>query len=248
MLAAFLLSAPLLGLTFEARAEPSDAYQFPIRPGMTGWSALKTHDEMLAATQVPTSILQAMSTEGLVETCLNYPLLFEVYLYSAPQDGFEKLSARFNGLQELLRRSDAGAHLVQRYRMVDPTAIPEQWGSKQRGQHAASIGHLELTLAQYAVLRAAAPSLRLELLAECLRKAEAKRTLPNTFGPSGQERTAFLAGRVLQVDGLIDSTHISLSPMREKAQTFLHTGLGADPTLVEAILLAARKVLQLPPD
>ena len=247
-MAALLLGASWLGLTVEARAATSDAYQFPMRPGTPAWSALKTHGEMLAATQVPLSVLKEMSTEGLVETCLDYPLLFEIYLYSAPQDGFEKVSARFNGLQELLLRSDAGAQLVQRYKRVDPAAIPEEWGPSQRGQHAAMLGQLELMLAQYSVLRGMVPALRLELLAESLRKTEAKRVWPRTFGPSGQERTAFLVGRVLEAQGLIGGTHIWLSPTRERAQAFLSTGLGADPTLVDAILGAARKVLQLPPD
>lgn len=244
-LTASVLIVYLLPFSSPAHAEGSDAYDFPIRPGMPAWATLKTHDDMLAATQVPTAILHAMSTEGLVETCLAYPLLFEIDLYSSPQGGFEAVSARFNGLQELLRRSDAGALLMQRYRNTSPM-MSEGWGAKQRGQHAAIIDHIELILAQYAVLRSADSSLRLELLAECLRKAEVKRTLPNSFGFAGLERTAFLAGRILEVQRLIDSTHIALNPMRAKAHAFLRSGVSADATLVDAILLAARSVLQLP--
>ena len=81
---------------------PTDAYDFPIKPGTPEWAALKSHEEMLQVCQVPESILQEMSTEGLIETCLNYPLYWEWLAYSNLQQGFETVASRFSPVLDCL--------------------------------------------------------------------------------------------------------------------------------------------------
>jgi len=39
---------------------------------------------------------------------LNYPLFLDALAYNWPQEGFNAVSGQFNGLQELLKRKDAG--------------------------------------------------------------------------------------------------------------------------------------------
>lgn len=46
-------------------------------------------------------------------TCLNYPVLPDVLLANSLQAGFAGVAANFNGLQELLRRPDAGRELYK---------------------------------------------------------------------------------------------------------------------------------------
>ena len=62
------------------KGSPSDAYVFPIQPGSDAWRAFMQHTDMVAATQVPLKTLQSMSTEGLIETVLSYPLRIDMLL------------------------------------------------------------------------------------------------------------------------------------------------------------------------
>lgn len=89
----------------------TDAYNFPVKPGTAQWKAFSSHIDMVEACQIPDSILHNMSTAGLVETVLNYPLSIDMHAYDNLQIGFDAVSAQFNGIPELLRRVDAGTEL-----------------------------------------------------------------------------------------------------------------------------------------
>lgn len=79
----------------------SSVYNYPIKPGTDEWKALKTHKEMLAACQIPQNILNNMTTEALVESCLDYPLFSDILAYNETQNGFSKIASRFNGLGQV---------------------------------------------------------------------------------------------------------------------------------------------------
>jgi len=55
------------------------AYEYPVRPGSDEWLELKTHDEKLRVTQLPEDILKNLSTEDLLEVCMDYPLLIDAF-------------------------------------------------------------------------------------------------------------------------------------------------------------------------
>ena len=57
----------------------TEAYQYPIVPGTAEWASFKTRMEKVAACQIPESILKNMTTEALVETVMNYPLLVDIF-------------------------------------------------------------------------------------------------------------------------------------------------------------------------
>lgn len=94
-----------------------DAYEFPITPEKTPeeWGKLRSIKKMLKVCQVPEEILETMSTEGLIETCLAYPLMGNMMAYNSIYDGFLKHIETFNGLRELLSREDGAPLLLQKY-------------------------------------------------------------------------------------------------------------------------------------
>ena len=71
-----------------AAAGGSDAYDYPVKPGTDAWKALGSHADMLNACQIPETTLNRMSTAGLVETVLNYPLFGDAWAWDNPQEGF----------------------------------------------------------------------------------------------------------------------------------------------------------------
>ena len=94
-----------------------DAYEFPITPEKTPeeWGKLRSLKKKLEVCQVPEEILETMSTEGLIETCLAYPLFSNMMYQNSLQDGFCQLVDGFNGLRELLSREDGAPLLLQKY-------------------------------------------------------------------------------------------------------------------------------------
>src|SRR4051812_33737550 len=96
----------------QERQVAADAFKFPITPGMPEWRQLNSHAEMVAKSQVPEHKLRAMSTDGLINTVLSYPLLGDMLAFNSIQEGFDTVARNFNGLHALLERPDAGESLL----------------------------------------------------------------------------------------------------------------------------------------
>lgn len=100
------------------KPENIDAYEYPITPGSPGWDTLNPH-ERFEAMQIPDSILQNMSTWGLVETCFNYPLYGVFTIMDDYSSYINGLSNSFNGLKELYSRNDVEKILLFSYRHLN---------------------------------------------------------------------------------------------------------------------------------
>ena len=152
LLMLMMLFPPIVQLNSAQAASANDAYDYPIKPGTEEWKAFKSHDDMLKACQIPKSTLKSMSTKGLVETVLEYPLFGDIMAYNSIQQGFEAVASRFNGLSELLNRKDAGTELLAIYSKMNPQDIEENWDNIQKGAYTFSIANVEILLAQNKIL------------------------------------------------------------------------------------------------
>jgi hypothetical protein len=109
--------------------DTNDAYQFPAIP--------TNRDITLQGYyQVPKDILLNMSTEGLVQTVLDYPLLGNMFLRDSFQQGINAVVEDFNGISELFARKDAGSVLIHKYRTMNPNAFDHEWDSKKKAEFA----------------------------------------------------------------------------------------------------------------
>ena len=176
----------------------SDAYGFSVKPGTDEWRTFATHDEMLKACQIPVSILDDISTAGLVETVLNYPLLLDMIAYSSVQQGFDQVATQFNGLSELLNREDAGVELLAKYRNMNPAAIEADWPQVRKQTYAVSIGNIEILLAQDSVLSDFTERQLIEIIQVTREKYLIKEQLAEIYGQTGQKRSIWLMGKVLR--------------------------------------------------
>lgn len=187
--AAMGVAAPL-----PAAIPADDAYIFPVRPGMPDWKALSSYAEMLNACQIPGPILSEMSTPGLIETVLNYPLFWVTVLAQDDvQRGFIVMSERFNGVAELLRRKDAGVVLLEKYKNMEP-APPVGTGETLPGQYRFYFYRVELLLAQEAIRAGMTEEQRSRLQSELLSKREAKKLIGGYGG--------WLAHEVMALNGI----------------------------------------------
>ena len=49
-------------------------YRYPIIPGTESWNALRNHQQMVDACQIPEDVISKMTTSELNETIIAYPL------------------------------------------------------------------------------------------------------------------------------------------------------------------------------
>lgn len=213
MIALVVLGAATVGvlamnnrLWFQIKEE-TDAYIFPTefekRP--------ETNEEWVAVYQIPEDILKNMSTDGLIETCLNYPLYFNMIFYSSLQYGFDKTVQEFNGLQELSNREDAGVKLCELYRKVDLNDVV-----KSGDTYALRMRFMEYIIAQQSILEKMNKDVRSELFNECMERLQIKfEKYPDTFAA---DSTLLIMGRIAQLD---NEGFAVYAEKNEKIQVFL---------------------------
>ena len=85
----------------------NEPHIFSTTPDDPEWDTFTTVAERRNACHVPLEELQAMTTEALVDTILNYPLLIDIYAYDDLETGIAAVSKYFGGIEELMRRNDA---------------------------------------------------------------------------------------------------------------------------------------------
>ena len=177
-----------------AAAGGSDAYDYPGKPGTDAWKALGSHADMLNACQIPETTLNRMSTAGLVETVLNYPLFGDAWAWDYPQEGFDSVSSGFNGIPALFDRKDAGMVLLAKYKTLDPNAVNSDWTDLQKGQYEYKILDAEMLLAQTPVITGLSTQDCHNLVREAILKYDA--------GPQDdiifEETSLWIAARVLE--------------------------------------------------
>ncbi len=100
---------------------PEDSYDYPVRPGMGKWKEFKSTDEMIAACQVPLSVLERLSTQAVIQACWEYPFFPEIAFrpYRFQKD-FNTIFLTNNAYKELLLRTNAGQCLFERFLLLDP--------------------------------------------------------------------------------------------------------------------------------
>ena len=196
--------------------EVTDAYVFPVTPEKAPekWREFQTHAEMTEACQVPEEVLKAMSTKGLVETCLNYPLFGDFMAFSTPVQGASTVCSRFNGFQELSSRPDAGFELKAIYEKI---SLKEVVSSDEFS--AMRLRFLEYVLAQDGYLDKLDAESRDVLLEKC--KAIILEKYNDYRDVFRVDSTLYLAAKVLSKD---NKAFIDLSAENEAIELFLKTG------------------------
>ena len=106
----------LLVLTFSITCfAQEEKWSYPILPGTEAWIAFDTYQEKVNACQIPEDVLKTTSTSDLLDLCLAYPLLLDIYAFNEMSDGFNAYYSNFNGIRVFMTRTDAVEALRERY-------------------------------------------------------------------------------------------------------------------------------------
>lgn len=94
--------------------EPNN-WDYPVTPGTQEWKNFTTHSQMVEACMIPDDVLKTISSEELIDLCLKYPLLMDIFAYNSLSDGFDSFYSSFNGIQELINRKNVVNYLLHSY-------------------------------------------------------------------------------------------------------------------------------------
>lgn len=130
----------------------AQVYDYPVKPGSEEWGKLKTEVDRFAVLQIPENLLKTMNTHDLVVTCLNYPGMVLFGVYNDIQKGMEHLIKNFNGLQELMQRTDAPAELLSVYKQMNSSKLKLLSRSIEQSSWSIRRIYFELLLTQDCVI------------------------------------------------------------------------------------------------
>lgn len=130
----------------------AQVYDYPVKPGSEEWGKLKTEVDRFAVLQIPENLLKTMNTHDLVVTCLNYPGMVLFGVYNDMQKGMEHLIKNFNGLQELMQRTDAPAELLSVYKQMNSSKLKLLSRSIEQSSWSIRRIYFELLLTQDCVI------------------------------------------------------------------------------------------------
>jgi hypothetical protein len=179
-------------------AKSNDTYEYPIKPGVNEWAQLSSSEKNTAC-QIPDNTLKNISTEGLIESVLFNPLFAEIYLSNEHiQAGFNAFYENFNGIRELLKRSDTVAKILCRYLQMDPACNKNNWpsltGAGSNNNYAFS--YIEIIIAQYPIVDQIVNSGKAKtVIQEILNKNEVKGKY--CYSVVGLEHSSLIAGRIM---------------------------------------------------
>ena len=109
----------------------NEPYVYPILPGTKEWENFKSKSEMMDACQIPSEIVDAMSTKALTLSVINHPLLdTEVLSYDNYTQGFDSFVSDFDAAKVLLEREDFAINLAKIY-LDTPVLNKEQSSNLQ---------------------------------------------------------------------------------------------------------------------
>lgn len=181
-------------------AQKSAVWDYPIKPGSSEWENCKSVEERLRLYNIPVSLLASMTTEDLVETCLNYPELRMIFAYNSIQRGYESLRDQFNGFIELEKRNDAGRYLFGVYSRKKHDDVLQITGLVNQGKFMHSILYIETILSQNGIINNMTKSEQTSLKNQAIESFQNIERLKNIYGTYPLQMPALIMGRILMIE------------------------------------------------
>lgn len=214
------------------------AYNFPIRPGTVEWNNFKNYSERLNAYNVPSEVLDSMSTPHLVKTCLDYPEFRLILTRNNLQQGYDYLKTIFNGFDALEKREDAAKELLMELKRNPPTNINKYNSSLEKGRFSLRRSHIEILLAQYSILSPIDAATKNDILSVCSSNIDTIKNLTRDYGSFHLTLPSLIIGRLLLPR--TSAVKSSSSEEHTRIEEFLTTSEGLNSELFEFIMVLSK--------
>lgn len=177
-------------------------YHYPVKRGSEAWNVLITYKEKRAVSQIPTDIIQKLTTRDLLESVLDYPLIGDVFVFNNLQTGVDKLRINFTAFNELLRRKDVAAVTISRYRQLEIDSARSLPSLYSKGEYSVKMSFLEVLLAQPEITDRLQRTEKIALLRHLVSNYERKEGFREVYGELSLGTNAWPAWRLSrQLDG-----------------------------------------------
>jgi len=160
-----------------------------------------TSEEIDEYFDLPEDICNCISTEGLVETCFNYPYLSLIMAGSSMQSGYDLLyRERFRGIRELETRPERGTLLIERLLAFDPLGYNPDWELLEIGRYTFNFSYTAVILGQYVNIEVLTLNEKITLLEKSIDTYEKMLNDPDIYGNFSLECASALMGRLMYFD------------------------------------------------
>jgi hypothetical protein len=196
-------------------------YSFPINPDDEEWKSIESAVQRKEMLQLPTELLHNMLTADLVETCLDYFYIYDMYVYDELQSGVEHLRLQFNGVSELFNRNDLAKAMLNKYEVKLNTAevMPTQEASVQ-GDFSLRFVVLKMFVAQDEMLNQMTREQLRRLISLTMEANKQITRMPEIFSQIHYEASLFLYSRIILHEGGFE---FESEEERQKVEYFART-------------------------
>ena len=80
------------------------------------WRKYTSHEQMLKACDISSSMTKEMTTDELFNVIMEYPLLCDIFIYDSVENGIQNVRKQFRPLDELFQRKDLPQVLLNKYK------------------------------------------------------------------------------------------------------------------------------------
>jgi hypothetical protein len=208
-------------------------YDFPFKPGCKEWEQFESIEKRIAALQIPDAILYRIPTENLLDVCLDFPYLTDIFFYDDCQKGFEALTAEFNGFKEILKRADLTDVLLHKYETLS-TDVPNLRTKSDVEQGRYTFRHfvLEYMLAQDIVCKNLKTTQEKKLFLLSSAHKKIKNEFSDIFGNMN-----FLPTNLLYAKRIMNDPDFKFenAEQKEKLSDFIQAPIFIDPQIMGTI-------------
>jgi hypothetical protein len=171
----------------------SGIYEYPDATG-------KSLEESFEIYKIPDHVLQCISTDGLVQSCISYPEMRMVWTRNSLQQGFDYIENKCNGFEELWRREDKFHAIVDLYKLLDFERDWTKYSDLENGFYEFNIIYHEIIIAQNEILQDLTDSQKIELFELVLEKLKIKFKKYEDFGGLGMAGSVAILSRIMLSD------------------------------------------------
>ncbi len=221
------------------KAQQTDLpYDYPVKLNTEKWQTFKSVEDMYEACQIPQDVLSKISTAGLIQSCLNYPASIVLLIHNTPQQGFDDWKQHFNGINELLKRSDGKEELLKLYAVYDTKAHTALKTDIEKGHYIFILTMLESIIVQDEITNSLNTNQQKALLKICLQKYQEMET-DEVYGFNSITST----GRIItKLAAMLGDEALKTQIEIPLVQEFIRTGFLSDRQPLLDIILSALKI------
>ena len=176
------------------------SYNYPILPGTSQWAAFTSQQQKLNACQIPQDSLNIMTTDIVMQSSLNFPLLGDLLLnvgVNVPAITSYYMT-NFTGLIELSKRKDAGLTMLTRYKLMDINCFNCLNTDIQKGNFITNFSAYEMIISQDSIIEKFDLQQKKDLTKEAINKYNVKKSAYDYYGDYGLATALYVAAKLMQ--------------------------------------------------